>query len=211
MLVVALAGNAVGQESVDASTVARDGGDVPVVNPGLLPQSQPRRAPASWTADRRQFQVGDVITVLIDEQTLASATTGNFASDRRSRDLFASADQSVTGAIPRIAGTIGSTNDAESRQRGEAIRRNRFVGEMTVRVTAIENGLVHVSGTRSTVVDKHEQSLSLTGWIRPEDVSSSNLVESWRIGDAEIEYQQRGDLGKPKQGLLTRVIGWIWP
>src|SRR5690606_15548352 len=95
---------------------------------------------------------------------------------------------------------LGSINDAESRQRGESVRRNRFVGEMTVRVVAIENGLLHVSGGRTTSVDEDTQEMTLTGWVRAQDVSHNNLVESWRIGDAEIVYASTGSLGKPRGG-----------
>lgn len=179
--------------------------------PEPLGTPAPRTARASWTADRRAYGVGDVITVLIDEQTLATATTGNFASDRRSRDLFASGEQTITSSYPGASIGVGSINDAESRQRGESLRRNRFVGEMTVRVVAVENGLLHVSGSRTTSVDKDTQQMTLTGWVRPQDVSYNNLVESWRIGDAEILYASSGRLGKPRGGFITRFIGWLWP
>lgn len=165
----------------------------------------------SWTADRMEFAIGDVITVLIDERTLASATTGDIALDRRSRDLFATADQSVSTAFPRMVGRLGSTNDAESRQRGESVRQNRFVGEMTARVVAVENGFLQIRGERNTSVDRNQQTMSLTGWVRAQDISPDNLIESWRIGDAEILYASNGNLGKPRGGFITRFIGWIWP
>ncbi len=179
--------------------------------PEPLGTPAPRPARVSWTADRRAYGVGDVITVLIDEQTLATATTGNFASDRRSRDMSAFGDQTIASSFPGASIGLGSLNDAESRQRGESVRRNRFVGEMTVRVVAVENGLLHVSGSRTTSVDKDTQAMTLTGWVRPQDVSYNNLVESWRIGDAEILYASSGRLGKPRGGFITRFIGWLWP
>jgi flagellar L-ring protein FlgH len=165
----------------------------------------------SWTADRRSFRVGDVITVLVDERTLASATTGNFASDRRRRDMSVAASQSVTTSIPSVSATFGSGNDAESRQRGEALRQNRFVGEMTVRVVAVENGLLQVRGEKQTSVDRNRQQLTLAGWVRPQDVSSQNLLESWRIGDAQLVYTQRGGLDRPRGGIVSRIISVFWP
>jgi flagellar L-ring protein FlgH len=165
----------------------------------------------SWTADRRAFAVGDVITVLVDERTLASATTGNFASDRRRRDMRVDASQSVTSSIPNVSASVGSINDAESRQRGEAQRQNRFVGEMTVRVVSIDNGLLQVRGEKRTTVDRSQQELTLTGWVRPQDVSAQNLLESWRIGDAQLLYTSRGGLDRPRGGIITRIISVFWP
>ena len=174
-------------------------------------QGAVHRAPRqSWTADRRAFTVGDVITVLIDEQTIATASSGDYAADQRFRDLAANVSTS-SESYGRAAASLGSVNDAESRQRGEATRRNRFVGEITVRVVGIEGGLLRIEGSRRTAVDRNIQEMTITGWVRPQDVSSSNLVESWRIGDANLNYTSSGDLGKPRGGIITRLLGAIWP
>ena len=31
------------------------------------------------------------------------------------------------------------------------------------------------------------------------------------VADAEIVYQAQGSLGKPRSGILTRVLGVVWP
>lgn len=174
-------------------------------------EGAPRRAPRqSWTADRRDFSVGDVITVLVDEQTLATATSGDYATDQRQRDLVASAGSSLA-AFPRGSASLGSVNDAESRQRGQSTRQNRFVGEVTVRVVAIENGLLRIEGGRTTSVDRSVHEMTLTGWVRPQDVTATNVVESWRVGDANLVYASSGNLGKPRGGILGRIVGALWP
>lgn len=179
--------------------------------PVTITESAPQRAPRqSWTADRRDFSVGDVITVLIDEQTLATATSGDYAADQRQRDLAASASTSLA-AFPRGSASLGSVNDAESRQRGQSTRQNRFVGEVTVRVMAIENGLLRIEGGRTTSVDRSVHEMTLTGWVRPQDVTPTNVVESWRVGDANLVYASSGNLGKPRGGILGRIVGAIWP
>ena len=170
----------------------------------------PRAPRQSWTADRRAFAVGDVITVLIDEQTIATAAAGNYAADQRFRDLAANVGTSYSG-YSRASASLGTVNDAESRQRGEATRRNRFVGEITVRVVGVEGGLLRIEGSRRTSVDDNVQEMKLTGWVRPQDVTPDNLVESWRIGDADLTYTSSGDLNKPRGGFITRLLGAIWP
>lgn len=176
-------------------------------DPGTRPARQ------SWTSDRRDFSVGDVLTVLIDEYTLASAHMGEVHSDRRSRDLGVGAGQNVTQSLPPALGAdFGSRNDAESRQRGEATRQNRFRGEMTVRVVEVlPGGLLRVEGRKLVKVDKAQEELTLTGFIRPEDISARNMVDSWRVGDAELVYASRGGLGRPRGSILSRLLGWVWP
>ena len=48
-------------------------------------ESTPPRRIISWTSDRREYQVGDVITVLVTEATLATATKSQTGSDQQSR------------------------------------------------------------------------------------------------------------------------------
>lgn len=164
----------------------------------------------SWTSDRRDFAAGDVITVLIDEYTLAAANQGDFSSDRRFRDLGIDVSQTVSAGIPRVGAAVGSTNQAESRSRSEASRQNRFQGEMTVRVVGVdEGGLLRVEGKKLVNIDEVSEELILRGFVRPDDVSSSNMIDSWRIGDVELVYTTEGT--EPKSGIIGRLLGKIWP
>lgn len=164
---------------------------------------------ASWTSDRRNFAVGDIITLLIDDYTISTAVKDNLASDQRNRAL------GVTVRIPnqgsKNAG-IDSRNDATQQQRGQQRRENRFQNEMSVRVVSVgENGLLQIRGTKIIDIDKSKQDIVFSGWVRAQDINSQNMVESYRVADAELGYASPGSLGKPKQGILTRIAGAIWP
>lgn len=167
------------------------------------------QTPRSWTTDRRDFKVGDVISVLLDEYTLASANRNVTAESRRTGSLDGSA--SYDGASLGRAG-LDTERGASSRDRGENVRRDRLTGELTVRVVEVDDrGLLRVEGTKRMKVNGNEQEMTLTGWVRPEDVPAHNVMESWRIANATIEYTSTGKLGKPHQGLISRILGWIWP
>jgi flagellar L-ring protein precursor FlgH len=181
---------------------------------GAIPAPAPARpARQSWTADRREFAVGDVITILIDEQTLASANHDNSAVDRRSRnaDLSLGAGGAV-GALSGLGASVDSRHDAQSRQSGDALRANRFSGEMSLRVTSVEpGGRLQVAGTKVINVDRSEEKIELKGWVRAQDVSAGNLVDSWRIADAQIVYTSAGSISKPKGSIIGRLLGALWP
>ncbi len=168
-----------------------------------------------WTADRRRFVEGDIITVLIDEYTLASANKNSTAKRDRSRDLSLGGGYSVTGpaaASGNVNGSVRSRNTGESTERGQTTRHDRLTSEITVRVVGIEpNGVLRVEGTKRMVIDEHEQEITLSGLLRPEDVPANNVVESWRIADAVISYDSNGKLGSPKGSVLGRILGWLWP
>jgi flagellar L-ring protein precursor FlgH len=169
-----------------------------------------RRAPKSWTNDRREFAVGDIITVLVDERTAASANKETVASDRKSRKMGFNAE--LPPPAPAKSAGIQSNNDGESRQNGEAIRGNDFVGEISVKVMSIDKaGNLVIKGSKTVDVDKNKQVMTLSGTLRPQDVSAMDVAESTRIADAQLVYTASGSLGKPKSGILTRVLGVIWP
>ena len=172
------------------------------------PATRPVRE--SWTADRRSFQVGDIITILIDDYTISTAVKENIASDQRSRDLDAGASLPSGGVSKRIG--LSTRNSASQQQRGSARRENRFQNEMSVRVVGSgPNGLLQLKGMKKINVDKAQQDIELTGWVRAQDISASNYVESNRVADITIGYQSPGPLGKPKQGIISKVLGAIWP
>lgn len=172
----------------------------------------PRPSRASWTSDRRSFGEGDVITVLVDEHTIAAALKGTNSSNSRYRDLSVGVDQSVVPTLPRARGDVSTSDAAESRQRGDLTRENRFQGEMTVRVTSVEpNGLLRVEGKKVINVDRNAEELSLTGFVRPQDVSHANMIDSWRVADAQLLYSSKGSLGSPKSGIIGKLLGALWP
>ncbi len=167
-----------------------------------------RPARESWMTDRRNFVVGDIITVLIDDYTISTAVKENSAIDTRTRGL------AVTANLPggSKGGGLDSRNNAEQQQRGAARRENRFQNEMSVRVIAIgPGGLLQLKGSKKIDVDKNAQDLVFTGWVRAQDVSSRNIIESNRVADQQLGYASPGALGKPKQGMVSKLLGAFWP
>lgn len=168
--------------------------------------SSPTRS--SWVSDRRDFVVGDIITVLIDDYTISTAVKEDLATDTRTRGL------SVNASLPTSNKSVGidSRNNADQTKRGQARRENRFQNEMSVRVVSIApNGLLELKGTKKIDVDKAQQDIVFTGFVRPQDISTANSVESSRVADISLGYASPGPLGKPKQGMITKILGAFWP
>jgi flagellar L-ring protein precursor FlgH len=121
-------------------------------------------------------------------------------------------DASLPAPAPAKNAGIESSNDGESRQNGQATRGNNFTGEISVKVVAIgKDGNLQIKGSKTVDVDKNKQVMTLSGWLRPQDVSTTDYAESARVADAQIVYTAQGSLGKPKTGILTRVLGVVWP
>ncbi len=162
----------------------------------------------SWTADRMPLAVGDIITVNVDEHLLATSDLKNSADDQRTKNLGATV--ATPGASPQAS--INTQNAGHSQSEGQASRTNDFVGSVSTRVVAVSPaGLLQVKGSKLVALDKVTEEVTISGWIRPDDVSSTNTIESWRIADAQLAYHATGDPDKPKGSLIMRILGAIWP
>jgi flagellar L-ring protein FlgH len=175
----------------------------------------PVRRIASWTADRREYAVGDVITVLLSEATIATATKSQTGSDQQTRKNGMAIEPPKVGPLtnlPSLDGSRSMDKNAASKQNGDAKRGVNFRGDISVRVVAIDkSGQIQVKGTKVVDVDKNKQSLNFSGWVRPEDISTANLVASERVADAQLTYELSGAIGKTRGGIIGRLLNVFWP
>ncbi|MHB1310434.1 MAG: flagellar basal body L-ring protein FlgH [Gemmatimonadaceae bacterium] len=169
----------------------------------------------SWTSDRMHFAIGDIVTILITERTQASANLADNNSGTRRRQLGLDIEPpaSPTGVSTSVKATMDFQNDGASHTSGAAIRQNDFRSLISARVIGISpTGMLQIRGHKLVNVDNNKQDVVLTGWVRPQDIAvGTNTVESARIADAEIKYGQQGALGRPRSGIISRLLGALWP
>ncbi len=211
LLVLACAVSTAGAQAAKATKAAKGAPVAPPVD-SVAPQYTGRQ---SWTSDRFRLGVGDIVTVLVNDQTLASATTNTSATSTRTKalDFSIKPPDSPTKATPAIAASAGFDNNGDSKESGNATRNNVFQSTLSTRVVAVSpTGMLQIRGRKMVNVDKNLQEVTLTGWIRPQDIDiGSNVIESTRVADADIVVTQKGGLGKPKSGIMSRIVGALWP
>lgn len=169
----------------------------------------------SWTSDKMRFGIGDIVTILIDESTNASAnlTDNNSETKAKAMDLSFQPPGAAGAAAGPTSVSASFNNNGNSQKSGQAMRQNEFKSTLSARVIAVSpTGMLKIRGHKLVNVDKNQQDVTVTGWIRPQDIAvGANTVASSRIADAEVDYGQKGALGKPRSGVLSRVLGAIWP
>ncbi len=174
--------------------------------PVLTSTSLPGRQ--SWTSDRRDYHLGDIVTILVDEYTLTSLDKQVNARESRRRTLGFGLN---TPSSSKEFG-INSNNDNDSQNSGLDARTNRLTTEMSARVVSIApNGIMQLKGAKAINVEQSKVNLTLSGWVRTQDVSPQNIVQSYRLADAQLDYQAEGPLGKAKSGIIGRLLGAFWP
>ena len=165
-------------------------------------------ARASWLSDRTPLRAGDILTVVIDEQTSARERVSNEATGRRGQTARFKAVADGEDAVGTTE--IGTGMQADSRDIGEAARQGDLVGVISVQVVSVEaNGVARIEGAKTVTVDGRAQEISVKGSVRPEDVSSDNVIYSSRIAGGEISY--KGKKIGPRMGIIGKILSIIWP
>lgn len=154
-------------------------------------------------SDKRAFQIGDPITVLIYETSSAQASAGT-TTDRSSNVNF-----SVKGNNSTQSGSVDT--GAQFDGAGRIQRSGKLLAQLTVRVLAVEpNGLLVVGGDQNIAINGEKQEIRLKGKIRTIDIGENNTVPSTKLADAELSYIGDGILGDHQRpGWLNRILVWL--
>ncbi len=168
-------------------------------------------APSLFT-DMKATGVGDILTVLIVEQTSASNQAKTETNKKSSFDLDAGPG---FGAWPlREIPSFGAAGDSknESANEGKTSRSGSLTSQLAVKIVGLKsNGDLVIEGTRVLGINNDKEMLVLTGIVRPQDITPQNTVYSYQIADAQITYRGKGAAangGKP--GWIMRVLNWLF-
>ena len=190
--------------------------------PAPLPQSQAANG-AIYQAgysnkplfeDRRARNVGDTLTVLLNENNSASLKAGKkeshtgAASASLSPNIFAG----VGGATTNTALINGTTsNNYENKDDNS----NTGLLSGSIAVTVIEvlpNGNLLVSGEKQIAVKSNTDYIRLSGVVNPNNVTSSNTVNSNQIADARVEYKPNESIDQAQiMSILSRFFLSVLP
>jgi flagellar L-ring protein precursor FlgH len=171
-------------------------------------QSQVAGYPSLF-ADNRAHQVGDVVTIHIIE----FATASNSSSTTTDKKTTTSASGSGSGALKFIP-LFGMEGGTAAAFKGDAkTERNGVLrAKMSARISGVDdNGNFIIEGSREVTVNSDHQVTVLRGTVRPEDITTDNIVYSYNIADAKISYTGKGLVNTGQRpGILTRLINWIF-
>lgn len=157
-------------------------------------------------ADRKARQVGDILTIVISENTRTSTSKSSSNSKSGNQNLNAG-----IGIFGFLAAASASGSDSFSAQ-GAATASNSVSGNVTVTVVDVQpNGNMTVEGTQSIWQNRDEHKITLRGVCRQDDVSVNNTISSTKIADATVKFDGKGPLNaKQRQGILTQIFNFLF-
>lgn len=175
-----------------------------------------RRA-AYLFVDNRGRQIGDVLTVTLNETTDIDQKE-NRALDKKSKagGIFSFASSWIDGAANQAASASFEADAGSNRSfDGEAnfSSQRDLADRMTVTIVdVLPNGYVVIEGFRRRVISGEDRLLRISGIVRPADVSVTNVVESRFISNFQVAYEGKGvDSKFVNQGWFSRAMNKLWP
>ena len=179
------------------------------VSPALADDIWARRDPriANLFQDNRARNVGDIVTLVINENT-----TENEREQRQNNKADTFNGQATLFGIPQVSPSNGSfarTFTGSGQLTGGRTFTDRIA--LTV-VDVMPNGNLVVEGFRSRLTLGEERVLRVCGVVRSQDITAGNVVQSSSLANAKLSYLGRGPTSRQvNQNFLGRVMNRIWP
>ena len=177
-----------------------------------------RESSRSMVADKRATSVGDILTIVVQENNTASkdqntSTSKSSGIDAAIETFLYSPEASKllthNGKMPAI--TINASQDFEGG--GKISNAERVTARIAVRVIdVLPNDNLVVEGTKQISFSGETQDAVLRGVVRSEDVLANNTVFSYNVADATIKYISKGTVSdNQRKGWFTRVWEKVTP
>ena len=173
-----------------AEATARPG-DANLASPGSI--WSPSSRLADGARDLRASQVDDIVTIVVSEQSTATATgaTKTARTSKTSNSVTALAGLTrAAGPFANLAGASGATSlDGQ----GTTSRQTTMTTTLTARVIAVlPNGNLVLAAAKDVQINSEHQEVVVRGVIRPTDLGPDNQVGSDRLAQLEVRVNGKG-------------------
>ena len=189
------------------------------------PPAEPRGRSSLWQPGARSFfhdprasRVGDIITVNVAVADAAKISNSTARSRTNSDNASLNNLFGLESVMPSVGLTPGSLvkmgSDTSNVGTGSVNRSETINMTLAALVTQVlPNGNMVISGHQQMKVNGELRDLTVSGIVRTEDITSSNMIDLTQIAEARISYGGRGtvsDVQTPRLGsqLLDIVMPW---
>ncbi|MFP4016864.1 MAG: flagellar basal body L-ring protein FlgH [Halanaerobiales bacterium] len=159
-----------------------------------------------YKAKDKEFEVGEIVTVIIEESSTASHSANTNLNQQSDVDGGAG-----IGLLDFLRSLGFSYSDQDSAD-GSTERSGELNADITVKlVESFENGTFKIEGSKSVKLNEEEHLIKLSGIIRDDDIDEENYISSDKIADAQIEFEGQGVVSaKQKPNIFQRILNWIF-
>jgi flagellar L-ring protein FlgH len=189
-------------------------GYVPVRMPMPPPSLTERQPNSLWQTgaraffrDQRASRVGDILTVVVtinDQAQLANETKRSRANtETETAPSVLGFESHFHNWLPKAVNpssllNVGGTNNNDGK--GSIARQEQIDLRVAAEIIQVlPNGNLVLQGKQQVNVNFDQRELTISGIIRPQDISSENTVTYDQIAEARIEYGGKGQIQDVQQ------------
>lgn len=167
-------------------------------------------------------RIGDLLTVVISEQSSVASTTSRDMEKKTSRSattggtvdvgtllstwgkklMGSQNSQSKSYTVPTV--NVNASSDQKFEGKNDYDTSRKIADSITVTVyDVLPNGSLVILGTRKRHVDGDTQYVQISGIVRPTDITYTNTVPSSSIAEFQLVTSDQG------QGSMHTRPGWL--
>jgi flagellar L-ring protein precursor FlgH len=163
--------------------------------------------------DFKARQVNDVVTIVVSETTQANSAADAASNKDSSANIGFSNLFGAEKKVKEIATAVNGKSSTTFKGAGSTTRATALTTTVTARVKSVlPNGYLVIEGVREIRLNNENQTIYLSGVVRPEDISARNIVSSAAVAQMEVRVQGRGVVSQPlKPGWLYRILNGVLP
>ncbi len=166
----------------------------------------------SFYGDQVAINVGDILTVVLQEQTSASKSADTTYDKDDEVDIN---EATILGNTIGFKGSSLLTNPSLERAfdgSASSDQSNSLSGSISVTVSEVlPNGILRIQGEKWLKLNQGDEYIRLTGLVRPQDIGTDNTIPSSKVADARIAYGGTGEFDQVnRQGWLSRFFNSEW-
>jgi flagellar L-ring protein precursor FlgH len=169
--------------------------------------------------DHRAFQPMDLITIVVSEKSEgkgdASTETSSETELEASAENLLGLEKYLTRANKNIdlASLLKATTTNDFKGDGKTNRKASLTATISAMVIEVlPSGILRIEGEKIIAVNNEEQTMVISGLVRPRDVTSENSIDSSKLANLRIDYYGKGVIGEAQYGgWLGRMLRVVWP
>ena len=170
----------------------------------------PNAGLAEMATDYKARTVGDVVTLVVFDQTAAKST-----GDVNSQRAFQT-NSAITGlpgglATSNVNPLFASNSSTTLKGQGETSAGSDVTTRLAARVIALlPNGNMVVEAERHILINSQHDTIIVRGVLRPGDVGPNNTALSTALSNLELEIKGKGTVSDGIRRSNPAIRGLLW-
>jgi flagellar L-ring protein precursor FlgH len=172
----------------------------------------PTGAFTDLSADYKARRVGDVVTLIVFENTNAKSTGD--VNTQRSYQTNSAITGLPGGTSTSLVNPLFAANSATTlKGQGETSSGSNVTTTLTARVIGVlPSGSLIVEAERRVLINSQHETVVVRGVLRPGDIGPNNTATSTALADLEIELKGKGVITDAihRPNPVIRGLQWLF-